>query len=119
MGEPGGRGAGEQAGKASLILLNIRCSGFKEMGDLVNRVEGPGLPGRRDSGVKACLQTCAFHGSLDQLTPLVRLSATLRALLSGLQVGHALWGEAAVVGGRAEAGELGCPGFQLTHLFGS
>ena len=27
-------------GKASLILLNIRCSGFKDREDLVNRVEG-------------------------------------------------------------------------------
>lgn len=49
-------------GKASLILLNIRCSGFKDRGDLVNRVEGLGLPGRKDSGIKACLQTRAFQG---------------------------------------------------------
>ena len=31
-------------GKASLILLNIRCSRFKDREDLVNRVEGLGLP---------------------------------------------------------------------------
>lgn len=49
-------------GKASLILLNIRCSGFKDREDLVNRVEGLGLPGRKDSGIKAYLQTRAFQG---------------------------------------------------------
>ena len=42
-------------GKASLILLNIRCSGFKDREDLVNRVEGVGLPGWKDSGIKSCL----------------------------------------------------------------
>ena len=42
-------------GKASLILLKIRCSGFKDREDLVNRVEGVGLPGWKDSGIKSCL----------------------------------------------------------------
>lgn len=85
---------------------------------MVNRVEGLGLPRRRDSGVKACLQACVpgVSGSAEAPRQAAGYVTGSPVRPSG---GHALWGEAAVVGGRAEAGEPGCLGFQLTHLFGS
>lgn len=61
---------------------------------MVNRVEGLGLPRRRDSGVKACLQACVpgVSGSAEAPRQAAGYVTGSPVRPSG---GHALWGEAA------------------------